>query len=460
VGMGYCAALTFKDAAGARRTLDELGAAGTQRDGIFERTVSGGDSIWAVTKGRNLLVSNAPDTLLLGGALAEAAQVSPREGQVVLSVLPQALARATGQSNDALVARMTSALDSAPPASGTKTQPGSQRALLALAESLARMALQAAEVRLVLEVGPQDGALVRVEMAPLPGTDLATRISRRAPYTFDDRLPIRDDRTVVVALGDLSPWFLPFAHAFEASGPAGQAMQRDLTQWFAMVGDVSCVVEPASAGMTSLCSSSLKPGVEPKQARDAAVALLVAQNAWEAELEARKASRPKIKRGKDIVEVDKKIENSDATAKAVAQAMAGGDTVKTVIAVKDGRLVQATGRNARELVARYGAPGSTKNAPLVAAGLAGTQGMEGMASVDIVAVLLRLLGRAKDLPGGQVAAFAGALPGVPDMKAPFLFALRTGAALTGEFRIPLGSLDNIGKVVQGALGAAGAPPSR
>jgi hypothetical protein len=459
-GKGYCAALTFKDAAGAKQTLDELGAAGAQRDGMFERKVPSGDSIWAATKARTLLVSNTPDALVLGGGLAEAAQVSPREGQVVLSVLPQALAKATGESNDALVARMTSALGEAAPAPGAKGPAGSQRALLALAESLARMALQAAEVRLVLEVGPRGGVLVRVEMVPLPGTDLAARTLRRAPYAFDDRLPIRDDRTVVMALGDLSPWFLPFARAIEASGPAGQAMQRDLTQWFGMVGDVSCVVEPASAGMTSLCSSSLKPGVDAKRAPDAAVALLVAQNAWEAELEGRKASRPKIKRGKGTVEVEKRIENTDATARAVAQAMAGGDMVKTVIAVKGGRLVQATGRNARELVASYGVSGSTKIAPMVAAGLAGTQGMEGMASVDVVAVLLRLLGKAKDLPGAQVAALAGTMPGVADLKAPFLFALRTGAALTGEFRIPLGSLDNIGKVVQGALGATGAQPAR
>jgi hypothetical protein len=83
-----------------------------------------------------------------------------------------------------------------------------------------------------------------------------------------------------------------------------------------------------------------------------------------------------------------------------------------------------------------------------------------MASVDVVAVLLRLLGKGKDLPGGEMATFAGNLPGVADMRAPVVFGLGTGEALGGEFRIPLGSLDNLGKVVQGAMGAAGTPPPR
>jgi hypothetical protein len=463
-GKGYCAAMTFKDAAGARQTLDDLGKPGAQHDGVFERKVGDGDSIWAASRGRTLFVSNSADALLLGGGLAESAQVSPRgsakDGQIVLSALPQALAKASGQSNEQIVARLTGALATAAQSAGPKLAAGAQRMVVGLAESLAKMAIEASEIRLVLDVGPKDGVLVRAELVPLPGTELATRIARRAPYAFDERLPIRSDGTVVLAMGDLSSWFMPFAHAFEASGPAGQAMRRDMTQWFGMVADVSCVVEPVAVGFTSLCSSSLKQGADPKLAINAAVALLTSQNAWEAELEGRKASALKIKRKKDSVEVEKKIQNSDATAKAMAQAMAGGDAVKTMITVKAGRLVQGTGQKARDFISSYGPVGNVKTAPIVAAALASTQGMEGMASADIVAILLRLFGKAKDLPASQMAAMAGSLPGVAEMKAPFVFDLYTGGAMTGEFRIPLGSLDSIGKVVQGVLGAVGGPPAQ
>jgi hypothetical protein len=453
---GYCAALTFKDDELARRTLDDLGSPGAQRGGMFERKVPDADSVWAATKGRTLLVANSPDALLAAGGLAQAAQVAPKDGQLVLSVLPKALAKASGQSNEQIVARISAALAEAAHPATVKTSEGVQRMMVGLAESLTKMALDTADLRLVFEVGPKEGVLVRADVVPAPGTDLAARIAHRSPYVFDERLPIRDDGTMALALGDLSPWFMPFAQAFEATGPAGQAMRKELTQWFGMVGDISCVVEPVAAGLTSLCSSSLKPGVDPKLAVDGAVALLTAQNAWEAELEGRKAAPLKIKRKKDTVEVAKKLQNADATTLAMAKALAGGDTVKTVIAVKSGRLVQGTGSEAADFVLHYGAVAKVEHAPIVSATLASTKGMEGVASVDVIAVLMRLFGKNKNLPGNQMASMAGSLPGVSEMKAPFVFDLRTGEALIGEFRIPLATLDSTGKVVQGLLGGPGA----
>ena len=65
------------------------------------------------------------------------------------------------------------------------------------------MALDTAELRLILEVSPREGILLRSEVVPQAGTELAARTAVRAPYVFDDRLPIRSDRTVVVALGDV-----------------------------------------------------------------------------------------------------------------------------------------------------------------------------------------------------------------------------------------------------------------
>jgi hypothetical protein len=452
---GYCVAMTFKSPDLARSTLDELGKRGAQRDGVFQFVISGADSVWAAVKGKTLFVSNSADALLLAGGLAEASLAAPKEGQLVVSLLPQALAKASGQTNEQILARITAALGAAAQSASGGAGVAAQRMTVGLAESLTKTALDAAELRLVLEVSPREGILLRSEVSPLAGTDLATRTAVRAPYVFDEHLPVRSDGTAVVALGDVSSWFLPFAQAFDATGPAGQSMRKDMTRWFGVVGDVSCVVDPVAAGFGSLCSSSLKQGADPKTAVDTAIALLTSQNAWEAELEGRKATPLKIKRKKDSVEVEKKIQNTDATARAVAKAMAGGDTIKTVIAIKAGRLVQATGQKAADLVKSYGPVAEIKNAPLVAAALAGSKGREGVASVDVVAVLLKLFGKAKDLPGAQVATMAAALPGVAEMRAPFVFGLQTGTTLTADFRIPLGSLDNIGKVVQSVLGSSG-----
>jgi hypothetical protein len=75
-----------------------------------------------------------------------------------------------------------------------------------------------------------------------------------------------------------------------------------------------------------------------------------------------------------------------------------------------------------------------------------------MASVDLISFALRILGQGKDLPGKQIAILAGATPGVTEMMAPFVFTLRGGNSLVGDFRIPLGSLENIASVVRGFLG--------
>jgi len=74
--------------------------------------------------------------------------------------------------------------------------------------------------------------------------------------------------------------------------------------------------------------------------------------------------------------------------------------------------------------------------------------------VDAVSMVLRTLIKGKDLPGNQLAQVASALPGMMEMKAPFLFPLRGGNSLAGDFRIPLGSLENVAKVVRGMLGPA------
>lgn len=449
---GYCAALAFRDASSAKQTLAGLGRPGAERDGLFERTVPGAASVWATVKGRTLLVSNSPEVLRLGGGLTEAMRKTPQSGQVVLSVLPQALARATGQSNREIAARVAGALDDTARSTTSTTTPASRRMLSGLAESMTKMALEASEARLVLDVGPREGITLRGELVPSPGTDLSARVARRSAYAFDPRLPVRNDGTAVLAVGDLSPWFLPFASAFEASGPAGRALRGSLTQWFAMVGDVSCVVEPVAVGYTSLCSSSLKKGTEAKPALDAAVALLTAENAWEAELEGRKATPVTVKRKKDSVEVDKKIQGKDATARALAKAMAGGDTVKTVIAIKEDRLVQGTGQAAREKVAAYGQPGNLHDAPIASAALAGTQGAEAMALVDVVGMIVRLASKVKGLMENPLAVMATSLPGVADMQAPFVFDLRTGEAMSAELRIPLASLDRVSRVVRGLLG--------
>ena len=454
---GYCAAVTFLDRAAAIRTLEEMGSPGRERSGIMERVSGSGDKLWGGIKGRTLFVSGSAEALLFAGGLAGAAQLPPAKGQAVLTLLPQALAAASGKTPNALVAQMASTMASAAQAAPGKAAPALQRMIVAMAEVATRLVMDSTAVNLVFDVGPSDGLAIQAELVPATGTELATRTARRTPYAFDTRLPVKNDGTAVFSAGDWGSWMPTLAKMFEATGSAGRTMWKDTSKVFDMTSGWSCVFDLAEVGFSSTCSSPLKSGTSGKTALDAAVAMMTAQHAWEAELDGRKAGPLKVKRERDMVEIEKKIENKEPTARALAKAMAGGDILRYALTVKDGRLMMVTGREARKTISRYGSGGSMAGAPLLAATLARTQGDEMMASVDVIAFVLRVLGQGKDLPGKEMAMMAGAMPGVANMSAPFTFGMRGGSSLVGEFRIPLGSLENVAKVVRGMLGPAGAP---
>jgi hypothetical protein len=78
-----------------------------------------------------------------------------------------------------------------------------------------------------------------------------------------------------------------------------------------------------------------------------------------------------------------------------------------------------------------------------------------MMAVDVVSMALQIAKKAKDVPGAREAGAAAAMPGLEEMKAPFLYTLRTGSTLSVDFRVLLGSLESIAKVVRGLFGAVG-----
>jgi hypothetical protein len=454
---GFCAALTFKDGEAARTTFAEMGTKGAERDGLSERRTVTGDVLWGGVKGRTLFVSGSAEALLLAGGLAEAAQAEPIPGQMVATVLPPALMKASGKTRDAIVAELSANMTNGMKAANGKETPAFKQMLSAMMAEATKLALDSSSARIVLDINARDGLLLRSELVPIPGTDFAARAAKTAAYEVDPRLPVRDDRTAVVAVGDLSSWLSLAAAMFESSGPAGRALWRDMSKLFAGASSWSCVFDAGEVGFSTLCSAPLAKELTGKAALDAAVAMMKSQNAWEAELEGRKPSAMKIKRKGEVVEIEKKIEAFDPNARAMAVAMAGGDTIRTAFMIKDGHLLEAVGPDARKTLARYGAGRALEDSPLVAQALSMTKGDDAVASVDVVAFLLHVLGKAKELPGSQMVAVASALPGMVDMKAPFLFALRSGRAVSLDFRIPLRSLEGVAGVVRGMLGDASAP---
>src|SRR5205085_643331 len=115
---------SFKDPASALRTLEELGPEVQHADDASARKLSSGAVIWAGLVGRTLLTAGSRELLISTGGLALEAQRVPRDGQVMLSLYPQNLAKAQGVPLATLVqlagAAMSAKLDAASEESAAK----------------------------------------------------------------------------------------------------------------------------------------------------------------------------------------------------------------------------------------------------------------------------------------------------------------------------------------------------
>src|SRR3989442_1489297 len=76
---GVCLAATFKDAAGARKTLEEIGPEVSRRGGESARRLPSGNTLWTGITDRTLLLSTSQGNIAAAGAVAIAEQaLAPR----------------------------------------------------------------------------------------------------------------------------------------------------------------------------------------------------------------------------------------------------------------------------------------------------------------------------------------------------------------------------------------------
>ena len=499
----WCAALAFKSHQLAWDALQTLGAGVGQRDGIYQRKLPSGDVVWAAVRDRELLVSGTAQALLAGGSLAIAAQATPMLGQALLTINPSLMAKSTGQSLDQLAASalalFMAEMDKDP--SGKRLTPASKRMTEALAGSLIRALTQVAVARISLEMGAERALVLRAEVQPMPGSNLAAEAAQVSPYAFDSGLPVRSDASAAVAWGDMASWLGPWMQILEASGATGRAAARDLK---ALVGESlnggSCTLDLVAVPITSLCSLTVRPGVAPSLAIDRYLAFIRSSNVWEAELDGRKPSVLKIKRVGKVTEIEKSIEGRDPQVRAVMKALLGGDVVHSALAVKQDRVVAAIGPKPRELLDRYGkgqpaagragsppaspaaadhrarpseasgeagqvggrrawepSQGSHINdAPILKRSLLDTAGAGVLGFVDVMAVLGKVAAASKEVAGQQLGVMLAALPGLNELRAPVVLSASTGNAPAIELQIPFGSLQNVARVVSGFMGQMGA----
>jgi hypothetical protein len=465
VPAGWCAAVAFKERTFAWDVLQKMGTAGAQSEGMFERRLPSGDLVWGAVKDRQLLLSGSRETLLAAGVLAITAQSAPMSGQALFTLSPSVMARSTGQSLDVLLAGVlgmaVAEMDKDASKTGKPITPGSKKMIAALLKTLMRPLGEIAMVRVSIEIGAGRGVVVRAEAQPTPGSQLAAKAGHVSPYLFDLALPVRSDAMVAISWGDVAPWLADWMQVVEASGPAGRAASKDLGSLLGeSIDGGSCAVDLGVVPATSMCSLTVRPGVDAARALDRYLAFLRSSNVWNAEIEGYKPKPLKVRRTGKIVETEKAIETRDPQVMAVMKSILGGDVARSALTVKDGRVVLAVGAKPRELLDRYGkqqVPMKTA-APIVARTLLDTASANSMGTVDVMSILSKVLANSKELAGQPLGGMMASVPGLADLHTPVVLSSRGGTVPAIELQVPFGSLQNVARVVSAFMGQMGATP--
>jgi hypothetical protein len=465
VPAGWCAAIAFKERAFAWDVLQTMGTGGVQSEGTFARRLPSGDLVWGAVKDRQLLLSGSRETLLAAGALAIAAQSTPMAGQALFTLAPPVMARNAGQPLHVLLASVlgmaVAEMEKDASKTGKPLTPAAKKLTEALLKTLIRPLSEIAMVRISLEIGAGRGVVVRAEAQPTPGSGLAAKAAHVSPYLFDLALPVHSDAIVALAWGDVAPWLADWIQVVEASGPAGRAASKDLGSLLGeSIDGGSCAVDLEVVPLVSLCSLTVRPGVDAARALDRYLAFLQSSNAWDAEVDGRKPKPLKLKRTGKVVEIEKTIEGKDAQALAVMKSILGGDVARSALTVRDGRVVLAVGAKPRELLDRYGkqqVPMKTA-APIVARTLLDTAAANYLGLVDVMSILSKVLANSKELAGQPLGGMMAAVPGLADLHTPVVLSGRGGTLPTLEFQVPFASLQNVARVVSAFMGQMGATP--
>ena len=413
--------------------------------------------VWAAQTDRTLLFATTPGVLRTGGALAIEAQHAPRDGQVVIKLHPHSM----GARNEIaeFVRSTTKSIDEElqkdlPGEKSKRINAGTRRLVVAALTALTQPIADARSVQIAARLDRKSGFLFQIDIEhPAPR-------AAAQPFATDPALPIADDRTTVFAMGHNPAVMDVLTSAMSGTGRFGKSLAKGLDTFLTtLVAGASCTVSFAPPPMTVICAFPLRPGVTPKRALDGYAAMLNHVQGWNDEVVGRGIVKTKVKRSKDVIEIETTKFESDPTERAVRVALYGGDTIRSAVAVRDGRLFQVQGANPRELLRQIGAQKSDMaKAPILTATLARHRGAEGLAYFDFLSLFTATTRGVRYPAAKQVIAMMGAVPGLTELRAPLVLTLRGGATTGIDVQIPFQAFVNVAQVVRPFMGLMGAQP--
>jgi hypothetical protein len=473
--VGWCAAAPLARPADAARVAAKLGAPLSSRGGAAERRTAGGATFWTGASDGALLLAKSYDELWSLGARALAAtRAGVPKDEVVVRVDPDAVRATTGSSWADVAVEFRKAAEKAP---AEKPGPKSllraprtsalERMMGQLGDGLALLLAETAHVSLGIAVSAADGLILSAALEPRPGTPLAASAAAATSFTLDERLPVRDDRTGFTAWGSLDV-FAPMLRMLLPGGPArrgGAPTPSPIDGFLAtFTGSGSCTFELGESPPSSVCSLSLRPGADVRNALRRYAELVDAVLIWEADIVGM-PHRPAPQIHKGVLEFERPLAATSVSAEqyATVRAFMGGDSLKYAAAIRGDRLLQFQGGAPRARLAAWSDSananaGAPARPPLMSQALARTHGYNSALLMDPLVLMFTMFQHATDARTRQAATMLRALPGLATTRTPLMFAGTGGPTLAYEFHIPVVTFDNIGRLIRpfaGMMGAGG-----
>ena len=472
VSGGYCWGLAFRDAADARRTLDELGVETARRGGESTRRLPDGSMANLGVHGRTLLFSPTARLCSVAGPLVEALQRRGTAHVAAISIFPQALPVGAAVLGGSFETLLTAALRkerekrAAAPANAAPAAFSITDGLVAITTRMARMlgsvVADTRAARLELDLDEQVGLALRVVVEPVEGSALARSVAERTPIRVDPRVRTSDGNFVFAWGAPMSPssWLGDF---FDASGPAGRTFHADAVAWRRLfVGPLSCAGDLGLGGITSVCAQPLARGVKTADIfrRYAAYTKDVAATIKELGLAGPPA--PKVKVARDVLEIeqDTDVPGEAALVRARRHELLGSAIRRTVLMTRpaEGLVAWAPDRAAATAApAARAAPAPPPSAALVAV-LARADGADLALALDLVSILKGVFEATTDPKLHQALVMLRAIRGFDELHAPIGLTARTGARAAYELQLPFETLRNVAGLMRPYMGVMGATP--
>jgi hypothetical protein len=470
VSGGYCWGLAFRDAADARRTLDELGVETARRGGESTRRLPDGSVANLGVHGRTLLFSPTARLISVAGPLVEALQARGAAHVATISLYPQAMPVGAAVLGGSLETLLTSALRkerarrAAAPANAA-TPLSITDGLVAITTRMARMlgsvVADTRAARLELDLDEQVGLALRVVVEPVEGSALARSVAERTPIRVDPRVRTSDGNFVFAwgASTNPSSWL----GVLDATGPAGRTFHADTVAWRRLfVGPLSCAGDLGLGAITSVCAQPLARGVKTADIFRRYAAYARDATAMIKELGIAGPPAPKIKVARDVLEVeqDTDVPGEAGPVRARRHELLGGVIRHTVLMTRpaEGLVAWAPDRAAATAaLAARAAPAPPPSAALAAV-LARAEGADLALALDLVSLLKGVFEATTDPKLHAALVMLRAIHGFDELHAPVGLTSRTGARAAYELHLPFETLRNVAGLMRPYMGVMGATP--